>query len=164
MAIPTELPGAAAEGGGAPAPLSARVFAAVLDLVFVGGLVVMLPGAYEPPPNPVLPGMAPLMRHLLTLAILVVYGTAMETVAGATLGKMLLGLRVVRRPADGDDVEELGFGRVLVRNLFRFIDTGPIGLAVISITDARRRFGDMAADTIVIVARERPSEEGEGSS
>jgi uncharacterized RDD family membrane protein YckC len=163
LAMPTEPPGAAAEWGEALAPLSARVFAAVLDLVFVSGLVVMLPGAYEPPPSPVLPGMAPLMRHLLTLAILVVYGTAMETAAGATLGKMLLGLRVIHRSSDGNDTQGLGFGRALVRNLFRFIDTGPIGLAVIAMTAARRRFGDMAADTIVVVTRERTSEEGEGS-
>ena len=164
-----------------PAPLLARIFAGVLDLMLVSGLVVMiiglLPGASDPPSVPLLPGLAPLARQIIVLAGLVAYGTAMEATLGATLGKMALGLRVVRLPVlereaggaasgrDGrSDVEpevNIGFGRALVRNLFRFVDTGAVGVAVIMITNVvpatgtRRRFGDMAAGTIVVVDRGR---------
>ena len=148
--------------GPSPAPLLARVFAAVIDVMLVGGLVVVLPGMYEPPPSPVLPATGQLVRHFLMLGGLVAYGTAMEAATGATLGKVALGLKVVRRSAGEEGGGTLGFGRALVRNLFRLIDTGAVGLAVISMTEARRRFGDMAAGTIVVVARERAPVKDEG--
>ncbi|MEZ6067802.1 MAG: RDD family protein [Planctomycetaceae bacterium] len=70
---------------------------------------------------------------------------------GQTLGKALLGLRVVKANGFSLDATSL-----LVRNIFRFIDHLP-PLWLIPLLSARtQRGGDMAAGTIVVVDRVAP--------
>ena len=90
----------------------------------------------------------------LAVLILVwlVYVTVPEAVYGATLGKMLSGVCVVR--VDG---HPLSLGSVIVRNLGRFIDALPFlyllgGLAVV-MTGRSQRFGDLFAGTTVVGRR-----------
>lgn len=84
------------------------------------------------------------------LAILsVLYFMAPEAVFGATPGKALAGLRVVRT-----DGRALGLGDVAVRNLLRPIDYLPflylVGGAFVMATAQSRRLGDLAAGTTVV--------------
>jgi uncharacterized RDD family membrane protein YckC len=82
-----------------------------------------------------------------------------ESLYGASLGKMLLGLCVAR--VDG---KPLSLGSVLTRNVLRFVDVLPvfylIGGLSIFITDNSQRVGDKLAATTV-VARDQAVESGE---
>ena len=77
-----------------------------------------------------------------------VYFVAAEATFGATLGKMLAGLRVVR--ADGSPI---GWQGALVRNVLRVVDGlfGYVVGAVLVITSpTRQRLGDRVAGTFVV--------------
>lgn len=67
---------------------------------------------------------------------------------GKTPGKWLFGLRTI-----GVDLQPVGFGRALVRNLAEYADAMfmfSVGLAVAALSKNRQRLGDHAARTIVI--------------
>ncbi len=86
---------------------------------------------------------------LLYLALVLLYYFITEATLGGTLGKRLLGLRVVR--LDGGPA---GTGAVAVRTLMRLIDSLPflylIGFISMLATGARRqRLGDLVAKTTV---------------
>jgi len=85
---------------------------------------------------------------VLGLAVTLAYFSVMEWMAGWTIGKMLLGLRVVSL-----DGEELTILQAVVRNLLRIVDAffGCL-VALISMltSDCRQRVGDRAAGSIVI--------------
>jgi uncharacterized RDD family membrane protein YckC len=93
---------------------------------------------------------------VIAVAVLVGYPVTMETLSrGRTLGKMALGLRVVR-----DDGGPIRFRHALVRGLAGFfVDFWALGLAgavavFVSLSSAKaKRVGDLMAGTIVI--RER---------
>jgi uncharacterized RDD family membrane protein YckC len=85
---------------------------------------------------------------LITLAYFIV----LEGAFGATLGKVVLGIRV-RRP----DGSRIGFGAAAIRNLARIVDAFPYvipylvgGLAANS-SDTKQRFGDRWAQTVVVL-------------
>lgn len=72
----------------------------------------------------------------------------LPAITGASLGKLLFGLRVVT--ADG---QRAGIGRQLVRYLVLIVDSfccGIVGLIAIRSSRGHRRLGDMAAGTFVI--------------
>lgn len=72
----------------------------------------------------------------------------LEGLAGGTLGKLLLGLRVVR--VDG---RLAGVGRATVRNLLLIVDQfffSVVGLITSFTTDGHQRVGDMVASTYVV--------------
>ena len=95
-----------------------------------------------------------------SLALLwMVYYVVPEGLYGASLGKMLLGLCVVR--VDG---RPLGMGSIWTRNILRFIDVLPVfyligGLSV-RLTKYSQRVGDKWAATTVVF-RDQASEAGE---
>ena len=79
---------------------------------------------------------------------------------GRTLGKLALGLRVVR-----DDGGPIGFRQALVRGLAGFILEKPgllfplttiAGLVTMSISSREKRMGDMLAGTVVLNERSAP--------
>ncbi|HSS93595.1 MAG TPA: RDD family protein [Candidatus Dormibacteraeota bacterium] len=79
----------------------------------------------------------------------VVYYVVPESLYGASVGKLLLGLCVVR--ADG---QALGVGSIVVRNILRFIDVLPGlyligGLSVLMTADSQR-VGDRWAGTTIV--------------
>ena len=86
---------------------------------------------------------------LIWLATLFVYPIVAEALIGATLGKLLFGLRVVME--DGGFVR---LGASVVRNLLRIIDFLPFfyitGLAFMVKSDKLQRLGDRVAKTLVI--------------
>jgi uncharacterized RDD family membrane protein YckC len=80
-----------------------------------------------------------------------VYYIIMEAVQGATLGKMLLGIRVVK--LNGSPI---GWGQSITRNLLRIIDHIPYGIPyllgaiLIWSSPTKQRLGDRVADTVVV--------------
>jgi uncharacterized RDD family membrane protein YckC len=86
------------------------------------------------------------------LLVMFLYFAILEGLAGATLGKWLMGLRVAR--VDGG---RPGLVKGVVRNILRFVDGLPapniIGVVLITRSPERARFGDRVAGTRVIRIR-----------
>ena len=89
---------------------------------------------------------------LVFLGIIWLYLIFLEGWAGATVGKWLLGLRIV-----GPDGRVPGLSKSLVRNVLRLVDTLPalniLGIVLIALSPERARFGDRIAGTRVIHTR-----------
>ncbi|WP_433166541.1 RDD family protein [Kribbella sp. CA-247076] len=92
------------------------------------------------------------------LVIVLGYRVVMETLTrGRTLGKMVLGLKVVR-----DDGSSIRFRHALVRTLFWFfVDFAPWfaaspGIVASLMNKQGKRIGDMVAGTVVIRERHQP--------
>jgi uncharacterized RDD family membrane protein YckC len=90
---------------------------------------------------------------LLFIAITFVYFIACEGTTGQTLGKRLLGIRVV-----SGDGAPASFGQVVGRTLLRLVDALPVlyivGLISVLATGRgrRQRVGDLAVGTFVVPA------------
>jgi uncharacterized RDD family membrane protein YckC len=99
------------------------------------------------------PGLVSAFSFVLYFALDWGYGLALETLmAGQTLGKRLLGLRVIQESG-----VRIGVYQALLRNLARPLDGLPLfyavgGLAAL-LSQKHQRFGDMVAGTLVV--RER---------
>jgi uncharacterized RDD family membrane protein YckC len=123
----------------------AALFAAATLVFSVFGLVVA--------------GFAKALYFVALFAIQWGYGALLEwRWSGQTLGKRVLGVRVLS--SHGTPIT---FAQAAVRNLLRLVDILPIGYLVgaVSVLVHRRarRFGDIAADTVVVRTRrsERPA-------
>jgi uncharacterized RDD family membrane protein YckC len=85
----------------------------------------------------------------LSFAIYVVYALLLEKLAGGTVGKLVLGIRV--RMEDGSPIT---WGASIARNLLRFIDFLPffylVGAIVAWTNPQRQRIGDKVAKTVVV--------------
>jgi uncharacterized RDD family membrane protein YckC len=90
----------------------------------------------------------------LQIIILFVYFIVMEAIQGATVGKMVLGIRVVK--LDGSDIS---WGEAIVRNLLRIVDQLPaaipylLGAVLIWTSPRRQRLEDRLAGTVVVRRR-----------
>lgn len=85
---------------------------------------------------------------LLGLGLTILNSIVLQGLVGASVGKLLLGLRVVR--ADGQDA---GLGRCLVRTALLVVDgffCALVGLVTACNSRAHRRVGDMVAGTMVV--------------
>jgi uncharacterized RDD family membrane protein YckC len=86
---------------------------------------------------------------LAFLAIMGLYFIVLEGWLGATLGKWILGLRVI-----GLDGRRAGLWKGIVRNALRLVDGLPafniLGIILIQRSEERARFGDRVAGTRVI--------------
>ncbi|GIK16723.1 MAG: hypothetical protein BroJett003_16870 [Planctomycetota bacterium] len=148
--------------GTALAPASARLAAFLIDAALLAPVNAVLAyallelpqaGVALPELIDVLGSARPLPLELFgTVAACVaaycVYAAAFEAGSGATPGKRLLGLRVVR--VDGS---RCGLGPAVVRNVLRVVDVifAPALLLTI-MTVNRQRLGDILAGTIVVAA------------
>ena len=77
------------------------------------------------------------------------YFTFCETRWGMTMGKRVLGLRVL-----ADDGTKAGFGACSIRNVLRPIDYLLIGPIMIAASDRHQRLGDKLGHTIVVKERQ----------
>jgi hypothetical protein len=112
---------------------SRRAIARAIDGVFVGAPFLI----------PVL-GL-PFGLSVAIVAVSLLYFFVCEALWGCTLGKRLLGLRVLM--CDGEPATAKA---VALRTSTRIVEDGPIGLAVFLASGKRRgRLGDMLGDTIV---------------
>ncbi|MFZ2003587.1 MAG: RDD family protein [Stellaceae bacterium] len=87
---------------------------------------------------------------LIGVVISIVYFVVMEALFGATVGKLLLKLRVVK-----DDGSPIGWREAIVRNVLRIIDGFAlylIGFIVVCTTAKQQRIGDLAAGSVVVKA------------
>ena len=89
---------------------------------------------------------------LTFLGIIVIYFVVLESAFGATIGKRIVGLRVVAL-----DGSRPGIMRSLVRNLLRVVDSLPalniLGVILILRSPERARFGDRIGGTRVIMRK-----------
>ena len=85
---------------------------------------------------------------LVFLFIIFAYLILMEAYAGWTVGKRVLGMKVVDEQGD-----KIGFTKSLIRNLLRFVDGLPafniLGIVLIASSPRGQRFGDRIAKTYV---------------
>jgi uncharacterized RDD family membrane protein YckC len=90
----------------------------------------------------------------LQIIIPFVYFIVMEAMLGATVGKMALGIRVVK--LDGSPIS---WWDSIVRNLWRILDLLPgiipylLGALLILTSPTRQRLGDRLAQTVVVRRR-----------
>jgi len=86
---------------------------------------------------------------IVFLAVMCAYFILLEGMAGATLGKRALGLRVIQRWGG-----KPGLARSAARNVLRVVDGLPafniVGIVLVLISPERARFGDRVAGTRVV--------------
>ena len=130
-----------------------RIVAALLDFVLLAVLFVifaLLFGDSEPQDENTsgvhlsLNGGAFIAYLIAVLA----YYFVMEAATGKTLGKMIMGIRVVASSGAYTPM------KAFIRNLLRIIDGLPflylLGLIVIASSKKKQRIGDLAAGTLVV--------------
>ncbi len=85
---------------------------------------------------------------LVFLFIIFAYFILMEAYVGWTVGKRILGMRVVDSTG-----HKIGFSKALIRNLLRLVDGLPalniLGIILIACSPRGQRFGDRVAKTFV---------------
>jgi uncharacterized RDD family membrane protein YckC len=82
---------------------------------------------------------------LFDLAFVLLYFGIVAGITGATIGKALVGIRVVR-----EDGSIVGIPKSLLRWLCFFVDIFFVGIILASTTTGHRRLGDMAAHSYVV--------------
>ena len=87
---------------------------------------------------------------LLYFIIVLGYYIVLESAGGQTLGKKIMGIKVVA--VDGP----LTTGKVIIRTLLRIVDGLPafylLGFIVVATSKRKQRIGDIAAGTLVVRA------------
>jgi uncharacterized RDD family membrane protein YckC len=119
-----------------------RFLAALIDGLIIGAVTGLLSFPFRDTPGT-------WGGSIGLLAIL--YFIVMEATQGATLGKMALGLRVVK--TDGSPIS---WREAIIRNLLRIIDglfLYLVGAILIWNSPLRQRLGDRAAGTVVVRRR-----------
>jgi uncharacterized RDD family membrane protein YckC len=129
-----------------------RILATIVDGLIFGCLyavMVVLFGSVTTVGPANWNGSMPALPTVLYGAIVVLYYILLEGYLGQTVGKMLLGIKVVKE----DDGEVPGLAGATIRTLLRIVD-GISGYLVAFITvlisGKNQRFGDMAAHTLVV--------------
>jgi uncharacterized RDD family membrane protein YckC len=134
--------------------LGRRAVAITIDSILMGaidtGLFFAL--AKHEDSNYSLHGGKALLFYAVAWLLPLLYHSILESTTGATIGKAICGIRV--RDKNG---ERAGFGRCLVRNIFRLIDALGIfipymvGWIVAMASGTRRtRLGDLVGGTVVV--------------
>jgi len=94
-------------------------------------------------------GSMPALPSLLYGVIVVLYYVLLEGYLGQTVGKMVVGIKVVRE----DNGEVPGLGGAAIRTLLRIIDglfSYLVAFVTVLISGKNQRLGDMAAHTLVV--------------
>jgi len=92
------------------------------------------------------------MDFMIPLALTLAYFVVLEGAFGATVGKLVLGIRV--RALDGT---RIGFGAAAIRNVARVVDGFPylipylVGAIAVSRSETDQRLGDRWAKTVVVL-------------
>ena len=129
-----------------------RILATIVDGLIFGGLytvMVILFGSISSVGSANWNGTMPALPTLLYGVIVVLYYILLEGYLGQTVGKMLLGIKVVRE----DNGEVPGLGGATIRTLLRIVDgifNYLVAFITVLISGKNQRFGDMAAHTLVV--------------
>ena len=138
-----------------PAPLPSRLLAGAIDLlpmlVAFGWIFTLVPENADPAAMVQDGKIESILLSAMLLYLL--YTTLVEVICGRTVGKMLLGLKVV-----GLDGRPASAGALVARNLLRIIElTFPPMAALVIVSPLRQRAGDIAGGTLVVSATETDS-------
>jgi uncharacterized RDD family membrane protein YckC len=140
--------------------LGRRIGAALIDIGIVVVLMLLVGGIFGNDAASDAPASARYgaLDRVLILCLVFGYFWGTETAWAQTLGKRVLGIRVV---AVGGS--KATAGAILVRTILRIVDFLPVvyivGFVVVLATGPRRqRIGDLAAKTRVVLAGARPDE------
>lgn len=132
------------------AQLGQRGIAWLIDLIVIT-LIALIPASYFLPSDGE-PSMQEITENGGVLAVMfvvyILYPLIMEAARGATIGKLIVGLRVVN--LDGTPI---GLRAALLRSLLRLVDgmfVGVIGALAIQLSPKRQRLGDRVARTLVV--------------
>ncbi len=144
---------------GGPAGFGIRLVAFIIDGVLLAVVQTLLADRLGISVDNIerLPWQEGLLRILPELlfrgAITSVYAMIMIGTWGGTLGKLILGLRVVRH-SDGGKVP---YGLALCRSLAEYMSLIPIGLGYlwIALSPSKRGWHDYLCDTRVVYAKAR---------
>ena len=93
-------------------------------------------------------GMESAAPGLILFVFAIAYYVVMEVQMGATLGKMAMGLKVVKEGG-----EKIDWQASIIRNLLRIIDGIAfylVGAIVVWTSKKKQRLGDMVAHTLVV--------------
>ena len=132
-----------------------RILAIIVDGIIVGlptGLMGAMLGVVSSGAGEVsasLEGVAGLFAALISVALYLGYYVLMEGYLGQTLGKMLLGIKVVRE----DDGGVPGVKAAAIRTVLRIVDgigSYLVGFIAVLASAKNQRLGDMAAHTLVV--------------
>ena len=129
-----------------------RILATIVDGLIFGGLytvMVLLFGSISSVGFAEWNGSMPALPTLLYGVIVVLYYILLEGYLGQTVGKMLLGIEVVRE----DTGEVPGLGGATIRTLLRIVDglfSYLVAFISVLISGKNQRLGDMAAHTLVV--------------
>ena len=134
-----------------------RVLATIIDLVLlgiVGGLFTapgaLIDGLGDGRASEAVSGVLFSFGGLAALLVTFAYFAIMEGRFGQTLGKMALGIKVVR-----EDGGTIGTREAVLRTLMRIVDgigSYLVALVVALISGENQRLGDMVAKTLVVRA------------
>lgn len=119
-----------------------RFLALLIDAIIIGAVAGLLSFIFRNAP-----GLSGSLIGVLAIA----YYIVMEATYGATLGKMALGLRVVK-----EDGSPISWSESVIRNLLRIIDglfAYLVGAILIWTSPLKQRLGDRVAHTVVIRKR-----------
>ncbi len=122
-----------------PIGVGLRAVAIIIDIIILCIVIV---------PLSLLAGQSTAV-HLVVGLIGLAYWVVLEALKGATLGKMAMGLRVVKLVDGG----AISWKESIIRNLLRIIDGFffyLVGAIIVWITKDKQRLGDLAAGTIVV--------------
>lgn len=143
----------AASAGPVMARLGDRLIAIVLDMIFVGAILLVASAAIVSRRPKLIAASSALTLCAIgaasTILVVFLYHWLLEGAFGATMGKAIIGVRVTRF----DTGRPPGLGLSAIRNALRVIDALPfygIGFFVAVFSSARRRIGDYAANTVVL--------------
>jgi len=124
-----------------------RFLALLIDIVILFAVYYPLSFLFRDAPGAWGVSILAFSPGLLALLYLIV----MEATQGATLGKMALGLRVVK--TDGSPIN---WSQSIIRNLLRIVDClfcYLVGAILVWNSPLRQRFGDHVANTVVVRRR-----------
>ncbi len=128
-----------------PAPLTMRLLAGAIDLlpVFVACLVIKSVWPINSDPTQTMQDPKVNLIFWIGTAIYLIHTTLIEVIKGRSIGKMIVGLKII-----GLDGQPATVSARLTRNLLRFVDLMLFGLMVFS--PFRQRVGDLVAGTLVV--------------
>ncbi len=119
-----------------------RFLAILIDSIIIGAIAGLLASLFRDAPG---------FYGGLTGVLALAYFIILEATQGATLGKMVVGLRVVKK-----DGTPIGWSESVIRNLLRIIDGlffYLVGAIFVWTSPIKQRLGDRAASTVVIRRR-----------
>jgi uncharacterized RDD family membrane protein YckC len=128
-----------------------RVLATIVDLILLGLLfsVLTIPFGSSSVEGAAVSGSLGTLGTLLYAIIALAYYVLLEGSRGQTVGKMLLGIKVVKE----DTGEVPGIGAAAIRTVLRIIDGFffyLVAFITVLVSGKNQRLGDMAANTLVV--------------